>query len=211
LNSLMRPLRPRFTLLTLLWFMALVGLGVQLFLQSREIGPLREELQQLRNEVGRLSIEDESKFHAIEVRTEEEHTWKWRVWVPEGETIEVHSQWGKVPRKGVSISHNTLGLEAGEHWITLSARRDPESGLWLESMATEQGSVGGIIQPSEHWFDWKQSTGTSEGVSHTTFVAPDDEKIVVLKRFRVAQVNSSDKISKSDEPTAGFIIWLERQ
>jgi hypothetical protein len=204
-------IRPRLSLLTALLLMTIVGLAIVVVQFWLEIRPLRNEVRDLRNEVGRLSIDDDSKLHAIEVRTGEEHMWKWRAWVPEGENVELHSQWGKVPRIGVPAFQNTLALESGEQWITLTAKRDQESGQWVSSLSTRQGSVGAIIQPGEHWFDWTSSTATSDGVTHTTFVAPDNKSPVVLKRFRIAQVNSSDDLNKSNEPTAGFIIWLERK
>jgi hypothetical protein len=202
---------PRFSLLTALLLMTILGLAIVVAQLWWEVGPLREELVQLRNETGRLTIDDETKLHAIEVRTDEDRTWKWRVWVPEGQRVVAHSQWGNVPRNGVPAFQNTVALEPGEQWITLSARRDQESGHWLGSLATKQGNVGNIIQPTEHWFDWKQSTATSDGVSHTTTVAPDDQDVIVLKRYRTAQVDNSNELNKIEGPTAGFIIWLERQ
>jgi hypothetical protein len=202
--------RPRLSLLTALLLMTIIGLAIGLIQLWREVGPLRAEVRQLRDEVGRLSIDDPTKLHAIEVRSVDDHTWKWRVWVPEGKTVQVHSQWGNVPRNGVPPSHNSVAINSGEYWITLSARHNKESGQWEETLATQGGSVGGIIQPNEHWFDWKSTASTGEGVSHTTYVAPDKDATVVLKRFRAGQVNSSALLNKSNQPTPGFIVWIER-
>jgi hypothetical protein len=192
-----------------LLLITIAGMAIVIAQLWRDVGPLRKEVRMLRDETGRLSIEDESKLHAIEVRNDDDLTWKWRVWVPQGQTVTVHSQWGMVPRTGVPVQHNSITLSPGEQWVTLTARRDRDDRNWEERLESRGGSVGGIIQPDDHWFDWRGHMSTGDGVSATTSVAQDNEKVVVLRRFRVGQVKSSDVLNKSDR-TAGFIVWLER-
>ena len=203
--------RPRISLISALLLTAIAGMAIVITQLWREVGPLRKEVRMLRDETGRLSIEDESKLHAIAVRTADDLTWKWRVWVPEGQRVTVHSQWGNVPRQGVPVQHNMVTLSPGEQWVMLTARRDRDDRHWEEKLETGGGWVGAIIQPDAHWFDGPGHASTGDGVSTTTYVAPDSEKIIVLSRFRIGQVKSSDELLKSDKPTPGFIVWLQRQ
>jgi hypothetical protein len=78
--------RPRLSLLSALLLMTIVGLSIAVTQLWREVGPLRAKVSLLRNETGRLSVDDPTQIHAIEVRTSEPLLWKWRVWVPDGRT-----------------------------------------------------------------------------------------------------------------------------
>ena len=202
--------RPRLSLLTALLLTTLVGMAIVIAQLWREVGPLRAEVVQLRNETGRLSIDVPSNLYAVEVRPEAERSWKWRVWVPKAEKAVLNLQWGDVPEKGVPSPHNTMLMGSGEHWVTLSVVRDDVSGRWLSYLATDIGSFSTVIQPHEHWFDEPEKFyGVENGVSYETEAAKPNTKTLVLKRFRADQVDSADKVT--DKPTVGFIIWLERQ
>ena len=201
--------RPRISILTAILLTTIVAMSIVIAQFWREIGPLRAEVRSLRNETGRLSIADPTKLYSIEVRTQVERAWKWRVWVPQGETAMVHVQWGKVPKAGVPPSSGSIQLESGEHWITLAAAFDPKSNYWTSQLATETGSVGSMIQPDEHWFDFRQCAAVSDGVSTYSAEAKPGQNVFVLKRYRAAPVSSSANIPA--DPTPGFIIWLDRQ
>jgi hypothetical protein len=202
--------RPRFSLLTMLLLTAIAGMAIVIALLWREVGPLRTEVRMLRDETGRLSIEDGTKIHAIAIRTDEDHTWKWRVWVPQGTSANVRYQFGNVPKTGVPAGQGSSFLESGEHWITLKAHRDRD-GNWVASLSTKGGGVGTSIGPNDHWFDWRSMTATGEGVGTSSQMFDDDKPVIFLNRMRAAQVNNSRQIDKMDGPTAGFIVWLERQ
>jgi hypothetical protein len=202
---------PQFSLLSALLLMTVVGMSIVILQLWREVGPLRDEVCWLRDEVGELSIDDETKLHAIEVRTNDDFLWKWRVWVPEGQSVVVRSQWGNVPRSGVPAGNSQIALHRGEQWITFSARPSHGQKGWTAQLATEMGSSGTSIQDHEHWWDWPKNAFTGEGVGNTTEMAKEGQTNFVLKRLRVAPIDSSSELFKMDEPTAGFIIWLERQ
>jgi hypothetical protein len=175
----------------------------------REVGPLRVEVRQLRDETGRLSIADDSKIHAIAVRTSEDLTWKWRVWVPEAMNVAVHYRFGQVPKTGVPQGQGGTALGPGEHWIELRARRDRSGKNWTASLTSPGGGVGTSIRPEDHWFDWNSMASAGEGVGTSTELFDDDKTVFVLSRRRTAPVNSSMEVEKIDGPTAGFIIWIE--
>jgi hypothetical protein len=125
--------------------------------------------------------------------------------------VTLHSQWGNVPKNGMPDAYNELPLESGEQWITLSAQYDEKERHWSSKLSIPGGSIGSIIQPGDHWFDLTQTTAIADGVYNSTFVADPNARTVVLKRFRIGQVDNSAELEKNTGPTAGFIVWLERQ
>ncbi len=76
--------RPRFSLLTLLLLTTVVAMSVALWQLGSEVVPLREEVRQLRAEVGKLSVFDDEKIYAIQLKTEEKNVWWWRIYLPPG-------------------------------------------------------------------------------------------------------------------------------
>jgi hypothetical protein len=112
--------RPRFSLLSALLLMTVAGLAIIVVRLWREVGPLRAEVAQLRNETGRLSVGDPTRVHAIEVRTREPLLWKWRVWVPEGQkNVLARYYFGKIPSSGIPAASGSAHLKPGESWVTL--------------------------------------------------------------------------------------------
>jgi hypothetical protein len=102
---------PRFSILTALLLMTIVGLAIVATRLWREVDPLRAELGRLRDEVGALSIDDPAKPCAIEVRTTSDDTWKWRVWIPEGRAYELHVATENIPKKDIPADQGMIVLE----------------------------------------------------------------------------------------------------
>jgi hypothetical protein len=193
----------RFSLLTLLLVTAIVALSVTVAMLYRELGPLREEVSRLRNEVGELNVEDPTKLHAIRVETDNELEWKWRIWIPEGASYRLRGDGGPVPKEGYPMTGGTMYLrEPGEHVIRYQIRRDPRDGRWNGSLHTQTGSVGKDHQP---WVEWSSRTSTGSGVGTSTRSYEIDQRVEII-RHRVSQANSSANI---EDPAAGFIVWLE--
>jgi hypothetical protein len=199
------PTKPllRYSLATLLMAMAIVALGITVWQLYRELVPLRAELRRLRDEVGELSIEDDTRFHAIEVRTPEEFVWKWRIWIPEGAGYTLHHTGENIPRQGFPAAHSTITLsDAGEQWIEYRVSRDTRTGKWMDGLSTSGGSVGSSQQD---WVEAGSRVSTGDGVGTTTKSFGPGQTII-LERYRVSTTaNSSSKI---EDPSAGFMIWL---
>jgi hypothetical protein len=198
--------RPRYTLRVLLAAVAVVALvvtWVNMYRLSERNRMLIAENQRLRDEVGELSVEDESQFHAIQVTADDELEWMWRIWVPPGRSYKVRSVGEQIPKAGFSQGGGTLMLQdSGEHWVRYRIERDPRDNRWRGKLSARGGSVGG----DEHaWVEWGARTSTSDGVGKSTQVFPADERVLLI-RHRVSQATSSDKI---EDPSAGFLIWLE--
>lgn len=195
--------RPRFSLLTLLLLMTIAAMGIVIWPLWGEVEPLRTEVRRLRNEVGALSVEDETKFHAIAVPTSDEFTWKWRVWIPPGRHYRVFYQGDAIPKAGYPASLGSISLgTSGEQWVEYRIRQDLRAGQWMGALATRDSGVGSCQQD---WVEWSRKASEGEGVGRTTTVFEPNER-VLLQRFRVSQTNSSSQV---EDPAAGFMIWVE--
>jgi hypothetical protein len=197
-------MRPRFSMLTIVLLMAIVALSLALWTRHRELVPLRSEVRKLRNEVGPLSIEDESKFHAVRAPSHDEYTWRWRIWIPAGQKYRVTYVGEKIPASGLSTPRvNATLSESGEHVVEYRIRPDVRSGVWSDLLRA--GNVG-VGSSQQEWVSWKQKTSTTAGVGESTQNFEPGEPIV-LARHRVSQTaNDSGSI---EDPSAGFLIWLE--
>ncbi|HEY4235236.1 MAG TPA: hypothetical protein VGM76_17530 [Lacipirellulaceae bacterium] len=192
----------RFSLLTALLLTAIVAMAMVIMLFWREIGPLRSEVRRLRNEVGTLSIDDETKPCAIRVRTVDDFTWKWRLWIPKcREYLLKHDD--SIPKQGFPAGQGSIALsEPGEIWIEYRIAFDPRSKTWQDKLTTPSASVGGSQQD---WVNWSHRTIASDGVSYDTQSA-EPGKVIVLASERVSQASSSTAI---EDPSEGLMIWLE--
>lgn len=209
--NLKRSCAPRFSLLTAILLMTIIGLVIVTVRLWREVGPLREETRRLRDEVGELSIEDDAKIHAIEVRTKDPLTWKFRVWVPKGQKVKVRSRWGDVPRTGVPEAKAGVDLDEGEHWVTYRVQHSPNENSWGVILESVDSGTGQEIPEKERWWQWPEPAAIwGEGVQHMTGTFDEDQEPFILKRWRVANTDDSDDFKKM-EITAGFIIWLEQK
>jgi hypothetical protein len=167
---------------------------------------LVKENQRLRDELGELSVDDETQLHAIRTSSGEKLEWAWRVWIPEGHEYRLRGDGGQIPKEGWPHEGGTNYLrDAGEHVIRYRILKDPRDGKWYGSLSTRGGSVG---KDHHEWVEWGSSTSTTGGVGTVTEAFPNDrDDIVELCRHRVSQKNSTSKI---EDPAAGFVIWLER-
>jgi hypothetical protein len=203
--------RPRISLLSALLLMTIVGMTIVLAQLWREVGPLRAELRTLRNETGRLSIDDAGKVHAIEVRTNEALKWKWRIWVPEGLKLHALANWGTVPHDGVPKAQCGVELEPGEQWVTLRVVRDSTEGSWIAQVETSNSGSGVKIDERDQWWQGPPRAMAAPGVGYKTAKADSLREPFVLARHHIGSpsvTNSSDLV-KPGPPTTGFMVWLE--
>jgi hypothetical protein len=192
--------------------MTIVGMAIVIAQLWHDVGPLRAEISQLRNETGRLSVDEPAKIHAIEVRTSEPLLWKWRVWVPEGQNVLARHHWGKIPSSGVPPASGSVHLKPGENWVTLWAHSSPSEKSWSARLECGSGSyVGTSIPEPDRWWLWPTTSSRTSGVGFTTAVAPERDPIFILKSYRVSPIVNRSRSMPSAAPTSGFIIWLERK
>jgi hypothetical protein len=193
---------PRFSLLTALMLMTIMGLLITVAKLWREVGPLRADVLRLRNEVGSLTIDDATKPHAIRVRTSDDFTWKWRISIPQGREYVLKCACESIPKQGFPAEQGSITLsEPGEVWIEYRIAFDPQSKTWQDRLSTPSAYLGSSQQD---WVTWPSKTTASEGVAYKT-ESHEPGKIILLDRERVSQASSSQNI---EDPAAGFMIWL---
>jgi hypothetical protein len=182
---------------------ALVLTWVNMYQLAQQNRLLVAENRRLRDEVGELSVDDESQFHAIRTVTDNELEWVWRIWIPPGRSYKVRSFGGQIPKVWFPQGGGTLMLrDPGEHWVRYRIARDPKSNQWFGTLYARGASVGSDNQP---WVQWKGRTATEDSVGTSTEVFAPDRRVELI-RYRASQATSSDKI---EDPAAGFLIWLE--
>jgi hypothetical protein len=160
--------RPRFSLLTSLLLVTIVAMAIVIWQLYAEVVPLRMENRRLRDEVGELTIEDESEFHAMAVRTDDEFTWKWRIWIPKDVVYRLGYNSQRIPKTGFPPSQGWVTISGGgEHWIEYRVRRDPRSGKWMDGV---QASFGGLGSVQQDWVDWPTRAATGEGVGASKLI-----------------------------------------
>jgi hypothetical protein len=184
--------------------MTIVGMSIVIVQLWREVGPLRKEVQGLRNEMGVLVVDDPAKIHAIQVNTRDELTWKWRVWIPAGRSYVIHTFSDGIPKNGFPQQSGSLFIhEPGEQVIGYEIDRDRTNGKWYgKTTLAGTGSVGKDDHP---WVEWRTKTSTSGGVPRDPRTFESGQSVELI-RFRISQASDSSKI---EDPSAGFMIWLE--
>jgi hypothetical protein len=165
---------------------------------------MRAELRQLRDEVGELSIEDDTMFHAIQVRTPEEYVWKWRIWIPEGAGYMLNLVGENIPKQGFPAPQGMITLtEPGEQWIEYRISRSALTGKWMDGLRTSGGA--GVGSSQQDWVEAQRRTSTGDGVGTST-ESFDPGQTVVLSRQRIS--TTANASSKIEDPSAGFMVWL---
>jgi hypothetical protein len=199
-----RSRRPRISLLSAFLLMTIVGMAIVIAQLWREVGPLREEVHRLRNETGVLVVDDPTKIHAFQVKTRDELTWKWRMWIPAGRSYVIRSFADGIPKDGFPTSGGSLFIhEPGEYVVGYEIDRDRTDGKWYgKATLAGTGSAGKDHQP---WVEWKTRTSTGGGVPNIVRTFEPGHRVELI-RHRVSQVSDSTKI---EDPSAGFMIWLE--
>ena len=184
--------------------MTILGMAIVIAQLWREVGPMRVQLRQLRDEVGRLTIDDPTKFHAIRVRSDNDYLWKWRVWVPEGREYRINMATQGIPKDGYPQSQGMITHDqTGESWIEYRIVKDPNSNSWTDKLSTPSGSVGSSSQP---WVTWGSRVTSGMGVGYKTEVSEPNGRVVLARERVSKKAKGSGDI---EDPSAGFMIWLE--
>jgi len=197
--------RPRVSLLTLLLLMTIVAMGLALI----KLVPLRNEVVRLRNETGRLLVSDQTKLHAIQIKTYTDLTWRWRLFVPTGKTYWLKDQLNKVPLRDFPEITGGWPLQPGLQVLTIALRRNDAKQCW--DMTTEfvdqDGSASSSITPvyvdSQTWPDGKHFGTATSGVGATSRMQDEQERLLLLrKRVQLTQ-------GRAPPLAQGLLSWIE--
>jgi hypothetical protein len=222
--------RPRLSLLSLLTVVALAALSITVWLQWRELEPLRAENKKLNEERGTLVVEDRSRLNAIKIpdRFAGEGRTSYRVYVPDGHLYWVFCVVNDIPKDGYPElkrfpdKTGILGsgtnlplfgrLDPGEHVASVKTlRRGDRSDIYLmvdhlDASANTKGDVWPSVTPDTY-------SVFGDGVKSKTVTADESGKLVLLRRRIQAVAESAIYNSfaaiEPGRPLDGVMLWIE--
>jgi hypothetical protein len=218
--------RPRFSLLSSLLLMTIVGMGIVISQLWRDVLPLRDEVLRLKQELGYLSIHDEDKIYAIQVPGLQSDVYRYRVFLPKSRKFMIKTRILNIPGKkptqsrqewlsSLSGSGMSTTIESGEQTIDVSVARDPDKkNQWLlkcQTVGKAAGGTSGTIMP---WMNDRRAWQTSGEVSigQQREFNPDDGVVLFAVRQGVVKVfKGGYSTSGADETkeTPGMMLWIE--
>jgi len=233
--SRLKMFRPRFSLFTLLLLTTIISLSVALWRVGSEVVPLREEVRELRNELGILQINESDKIHAIRVETFEDSFYRFRIYLPKGKQYTFNYAYSDIPVEGVPTAAESSSVEPGEYliYVRKKNRSDPKTGkptrhatMRVKVEPTEGqrfSSANFSIFVSGDWiFNKKTQIGscsiTSIGKQIEIFHADEAVGLIRFREFLPGNIQRGPKgemrsytIETIEEPCDGFMIWVEEE
>jgi hypothetical protein len=184
-------------------------MAIVVALLGRELLPLRREVRQLRNQVGILTIDDGSQIHAIDVPTDAENVWKWRIYVPRGQTAAMRFKTSDISATGYPQSQDRWPLIDGEQVVSLTIKPlKPGGPYWISQVRTPRVVATISINP-KNFYAAAPSQSRNETTGSATAKIDSSGKLMLI-RSRIADANQSNSLDKND-PLPGFMAWVERE
>lgn len=210
-------------------------MGFALWIVGSDVVPLREEVHQLRNELGIFEIEDPSKIHAIRMETDDSSLSKFRVYLPEGARYHVNYAYSDIPEEGVPSvdgTTTTAAIEPGGYVISLRKNTRPS----IQEGMPRRGTMVLRVKPTD---GQNMSSGSTDVGVHGNWIAGDEtgristrivctgrevelfaaDGPVELYRCWAAPYSASEigpdgetverRYENADEPGEGFLVWIE--
>lgn len=226
--------RIQFSLLSAAALMTIIALVISHWRTSYELAAAHSEIaavyaqnRQLREElghfVGKLSVEDKTKFHAVALETDEPNTWRWRLFVPKGARYRWCIAADEIPRNYPPSTQGAMtGVSNSTYWekdneVLVTARlRENDDGTWTLSVDSHIGDsknqmAGASLNiPAEKmaWMNVGPGTdGQVIGSPGTTVLDPRGPIILLQKRPLERQPDGN--YQPSEGPMPGYMIWLE--
>ena len=228
---------PRFSLLGLLLLMTIAAMGVGLWRLYSELAPLRQEVEQYRNVLGIIRVEEPTKIHALRLPTASDEPRKYRVYLPAGRSYFWHYSQSAIPKDAIPTSKGSGRLAPGEYIFSVQFKRDideltrepqPRGTFRIEIEAqggqADGGSIFvGVSEQKQDWIVNRETGGMAYGWQEPgrTVELSDPEAPYVLYRARAHEIvvnrrNAEGKPSSwgfkhFDDPCEGFMLWISGQ
>jgi hypothetical protein len=193
--------RPRFSLLTTLLLMTIVCMAIVIILHWRDVGPLRQEVYRLRQEIGYLTVADENKIYAIQVPVTDSDIYRYRVYLPKNKKFNLYSRIWHLPARSSQLgkrewittlakwgSGSSGSIESGEFTIDVQLRPDPEKkDQWLlvHRIPGRGSGTSGTLMP---WLNDRRAWSMGGDVSFNKQQEFNPQEGIILFQVRQAVV-----------------------
>jgi len=215
--------RWRFGLRTMLLIMFIVGLTVALVVQSQRLWKADQELTRLRDETGRLTVNDRSKIHVIAVDTDEPNTWKWRMFIPKGLKYSWNVTYGQIPAAGMprskmSGSSNESYDEVDKEVLVTASLHQMADGDWRLLVSPKISEIraqmaGASLKIPDAEMEWTRKVPSREGsvLGSRGAETIDSGKPIVFVKWRSGELKPDGTFGPAADPMPGYMIWMEPQ
>ena len=205
----------RFSLRGLLLATFLVAICISYWLKHRTLVETQAALENLRNEVGELTIGDEDLLHAIAIPSFEGMTYRWRIHLPTDRKFSLKTAYGMIPESGLpdkeACKIDTRPLDAasvGEQFIFSVAVNQNHLGQW--QLVRDDGTRNLAWRIPDDQAKWLQTTsghnwrqaGDGETVS-----ADENESFFLIRLRKSKKVPGGSTVDM--QPTNGILVWIE--
>lgn len=182
-----------------------ISAAAALIVANKELRRLRAENRQLRIETGTLAAEDATKVAVLQLRTLEERTWKWKIYLPPGQWALKESVTG-IPARGYpsSLSAYSFPATSGQKIIEATLRNNADGKLQLvvavdNSTMRSELSAGHALAAGRGFYGHIAGNGQEESF--------DVDEPIVLIRMRAMSISATND---DGSPRDGIMVWLER-
>lgn len=190
--------------------MVVVALAVSHLRTSHRLGTTISENTQLRNELGRLSVDDGSKLYLMSIPTTQENLWRWRIHMPTESNFRLGiTDAGVIPvpgspkTPGSNTAYFDDPIPPGESVVEAKLYRDG-AGVWTVSVRTSDGMMTCALRHGNLWWlDEGVFFKTHSGSRESTAI--DATKTIPLLRHVLIQHESLVPA----QTKRGIMIWLE--
>lgn len=192
--------------------MVIVAIAISHLQTSAELRVTKTENKRLRDELGELTVEDDTAVNLIAVPTTEQNTWRWRTYVPVDVKLRIGiTDAGAIPLPGTEVGaeENVVyfddPLPVGETLVEAKLYRGVD-GVWTVSVRTSDATMNCALRKGEHaWLDGSAFFRTRYGSTKARTI--DSDKVIPLLRHVVVKHDSIK--SPTSKPNPGIMIWLE--
>jgi hypothetical protein len=214
--------RLRFSLATLVWASLAVGATLLLVLTHRENLALRGENRKLHGQLGHLVVTDPSRIHVVAGIGVKGDFWRWRIYIPAGKGIRLHTQTSEVPHDGFGIPDVVDG--GLSNWLLQQQERPREFEVQLQLLKNNYGHwsyayrFNGEVCPAAPPFDedgWLQDPkgelykvfSRQAGTERT--VTAESGKPFELLRVRSIPYRQMEERFLGRVP--GILVWIQEE
>ena len=209
----------RFSLLSALLMVTIVGLSIVLVQLWREVEPLRAEVRRMRTELGMLNVDDPAVAQAIQIGTGDSDRWKWRVYLPPGRKYELRCCSGRIPpaTQGTNrawldaVKNSTSGSSGtcrdGEFVLAFGVIKEDD--VWYVTSSEGNGKNFGKTSVDGDWLSQPmRSTTSMTSMENATKFAPGEP---ILLFSTIAYTRTPTGWIPPQGTTDGIVVWIEQQ